>query len=136
MVLCVRLYIPLPVQGDRKILLCTLLEKNSHNLTDREINQLSQDTDGFSGADLKALCTDAALGPIRQLGPRALTIDPQDVPPISYKHFRKALKGMKPSVAQSDLDVYLQFNDTYGTKNSGGNVDDDANDTSSCTDDE
>ena len=78
--------------------------------------RLAKDTDGFSGADLKALCTDAALGPIRELGSKALQIDVKDVPPISYKHFRQALKGMNPSVAQSDLDVYLQWNSTYGSK--------------------
>ena len=50
----------------------------------------NEGTKGFSGADLKALCTDAALGPIRQLGIRALEINANDVPPISYRHFRHA----------------------------------------------
>lgn len=112
-----RLYIPLPEAGDREILLRTLLEKNKHNLSDREILKLSNDaTEGFSGADLKALCTDAALGPIRELGIRALDIDANDVPPIAYKHFRHALKGMNPSVSQADLKAYVEFNNTYGSK--------------------
>lgn len=111
-----RLYIPLPEAADREILLRTLLSKNHHNLTDKDMQKLSIETAGFSGADLKALCTDAALGPIRQLGHRALEIAASDVPPISYKHFRHALKGMNPSVAQSDLDCYLDFNKTYGSK--------------------
>lgn len=112
-----RLYIPLPEAGDREILLRTLLEKNNHNLSDREILKLSNEgTEGFSGADLKALCTDAALGPIRELGARALDIDANDVPPISYKHFRHALKGMHPSVSQADLMAYVTFNNTYGSK--------------------
>jgi len=111
-----RLYIPLPEAADREILLRTLLSKNHHNLTEKDVQKLSIETAGFSGADLKALCTDAALGPIRQLGHRALEIAACDVPPISYKHFRHALKGMNPSVAQSDLDCYLDFNKTYGSK--------------------
>jgi SpoVK/Ycf46/Vps4 family AAA+-type ATPase len=111
-----RLYIPLPEAPDREILLRTLLSKNHHSLTDKDIQKLSNETAGFSGADLKALCTDAALGPIRQLGHRALEVSASDVPPISYKHFRHALKGMNPSVAQSDLDIYLDFNKTYGSK--------------------
>jgi len=111
-----RLYIPLPETSDREILLRTLLKKNSHSLSSEDIQRLAEDTDGYSGADLKALCTDAALGPIRQLGARALMIDIKDVPPISYRHFRQALRGMNPSVAQSDLEIYLKWNDTYGSK--------------------
>ena len=106
----------MPAASDREILLCTLLAKNSNSLNEKELTRLANDTDGFSGADLKALCTDAALGPIRQLGARALMVDLKDVPPISYKHFRQALKSMNPSVAQEDLDVYLQWNATYGSK--------------------
>lgn len=123
-----RLYIPLPTESDRKCLLLSLLGKNQHSLTDRDVSQLSQDTHGFSGADLKALCADAALGPIRELGPSALcTITSEkDVPAISYKHFRKALRGTKPSVSQLDLDVYLQFDETYGTRiSSNDSLDDD-----------
>lgn len=111
-----RLYIPLPEKRDREILLRTLLDKNSHNLSDKDYMKLASDTQGFSGADLKSLCTDAALGPIRQLGVLALEVNAEDVPPISYRHFRQALKGMRPSVAQSDLDVYIKWNMTYGSK--------------------
>ena len=110
-----RIYIPLPERSDREILLRTLLHKNNHCMVDKDIDKLSVDTDGFSGADLKALCTDAALGPIRQLGARALMINAEDIPPISYRHFRTALKGMNPSVAQSDLDVYIEWNKLYGS---------------------
>jgi SpoVK/Ycf46/Vps4 family AAA+-type ATPase len=85
-------------------------------LYEKEFTKLAADTDGFSGADLKALCTDAAMGPIRQLGSRALEVDANDVPPISYKHFRQALRGMHPSVAQADLEIYLEWNKTYGSK--------------------
>jgi len=121
-----RIYIPLPERLDREILLRTLLKKNSHCLSDKEISKLSIGTDGYSGADLKALCTDAALGPIRQLGARALMIKAEDVPPISFRHFRAALRGMNPSVAQSDLDIYLVWNKTYGSSRSSGHFDDES----------
>lgn len=111
-----RLYVPLPAFEDRKVLLQRLLEKNKHVLNEKDFTKLAADTDGFSGADLKALCTDAAMGPIRQLGSRALEVDANDVPPISYKHFRQALRGMHPSVAQADLEIYLEWNKTYGSK--------------------
>ncbi len=94
----------------------TLLSKNNHGLSNKEISKIACETKGFSGADLKALCTDAALGPIRELGSKALDIDANDVPPISYRHFKRSLRGMKPSVAESDLVLYKEWNATYGSK--------------------
>jgi len=125
-----RLYIPLPEQSDREILLRTLLKKNTHSLTDEEITKLSSATHGYSGADLKALCNDASMGPIRDLGARAMEIAAEDVPPISYKHFRRSLKGMNPSVSEEDLDDYIKFNDTYGNKHREDNDEDDDDDDS------
>jgi SpoVK/Ycf46/Vps4 family AAA+-type ATPase len=111
-----RLYIPLPAQPDREALFHVLLDKNNHCLTDEETSKLAADTEGFSGADLKALCTDAAMGPIRELGQHALEIEPNDVPPIAYKHFRRALRTTKPSVAPSDLVQYEEWDKLYGSR--------------------
>jgi fidgetin-like protein 1 len=110
-----RLYIPLPAAPDRETLIRTLLGKNKHSLTDACIEKLSIATDGFSGADLKALCVEAAMGPLRGLGARALEVDAKDVPHIAYKHFRQALRGMNPSVSQADLEVYIEWTKTYGS---------------------
>ena len=115
-----KMYIPLPEQPARESLIRTLLAKNAHGLKDKQIIKLSHDTDGFSGADLNALCREAAMGPIRQLGAAALTTHKDDFPPISYKHFRQSLRGMNPSVAPSDLEVYIKWNDTYGNKDVSG----------------
>jgi len=123
-----RLYVPLPTCKDREVLMRTLLRTNRHSLTGADLEVLARDTEGFSGADLKALCTDAALGPIRGLGRRALDIAVGDVPPIGYKHFKKSLRGMNPSVAQSDLDGYLKFNELYGSKNASQEGSDDSDD--------
>ena len=121
-----RLYIPLPVEADRAILLHVLLGKNKHRLTDEDVKKLAKETEGFSGADLKALCTDAAMGPIRKLGARALQVEAADVPPISYKHFRQSLKSMKPSVAPADLLQYEEWDQTYGSKRVEEEAEDDS----------
>eukprot|EP00536_Pseudo-nitzschia_multiseries_P005951 jgi/Psemu1/296061/fgenesh1_pm.121_\ len=120
-----RLYIPLPTMADRRVLLEVLLQTNNHVLTSADIDALAKDTKGFSGADLKSLCTDAAMGPIRQLGSRAMEISVNDVPPISYKHFKKSLKGTRPSVAPEDLTQYVEWDKTYGTKRYDEDEDDD-----------
>ena len=111
-----RLYIPLPVEVDRATLLHVLLEKNNHRLTDSDVAKLAKETEGYSGADLKSLCTDAAMGPIRMLGSKALEVEAADVPPISFKHFRQSLRSMKPSVAPSDLVQYEEWDKVYGSK--------------------
>lgn len=121
-----RLYIPLPDEGDRRVLLHVMLKRNNHVLSDADMDRLAKSTEGFSGADLKALCTDAAMGPIRQLGDRALEVDVSDIPAISLKHFKKSLKATRPSVAPGDLIQYEEWDKTYGTKRSDGDDDDDS----------
>lgn len=111
-----RLYIPLPEIDDREALIRVLLKSNHHLLHDHDIRTLAKETEGFSGADLKALSTDAAMGPIRQLGAKALEVSISDVPPISYRHFRQSLKGLKPSVSPDDLVQYVEWDKVFGTK--------------------
>ena len=111
-----RIYIPLPTESDRACLLKVLLEKNHNTLTPKDLEKLAAQTKGFSGADLKALSADAAMGPIRQLGPRALQTDVSDLPPISYKHFKQSLRGMRPSVSPDDTLQYEEFDKKYGSK--------------------
>ena len=123
-----RLYIPLPAAPDRESLIRTLLGKNQHSLTDACISKLALATDGFSGADLKALCVEAAMGPLRGLGARALQVDANDLPPIAYKHFRQALRGMNPSVSPADLEVYVEWTKTYGSLRSSPQQGDDDSD--------
>ncbi len=45
-----------------------------------------------------------------------MKVDVKDVPPISCKHFRQALCGMRPSVAPSDLVQYLEWDRLFGSK--------------------
>jgi SpoVK/Ycf46/Vps4 family AAA+-type ATPase len=98
----------------------------SNQLANEDVEKLAKETKGFSGADLKSLCTDAAMGPIRQLGPKALSIEIKDVPPISFKHFRRSLKGTRPSVAPADLVQYEEWDKVFGSKRAS--EDDDTSD--------
>lgn len=55
-----RIYIPLPEKPARKALLVNLLSKNKTVLTDEDIEFIAQETEGFSGADMKILITEAS----------------------------------------------------------------------------
>ncbi|CAB9526910.1 Fidgetin-like protein 1 [Seminavis robusta] len=120
-----RLYIPLPNAKDRACLLKVLLEKNENTLSGQEIEKLARDTDGFSGADLKALSSDAAMGPLRQLGPSALKMELKALPAISYKHFRISLRSMNPSVGPEDIGHYEIFDKAFGSKRASMDLEDD-----------
>ena len=61
-----RLYIPLPEKSAREGLVRNLLRNEKHSLGDEEIEKLSVLTLGYSGSDMRALCTEAAFGPIRR----------------------------------------------------------------------
>ncbi|KAG7363986.1 cell division cycle protein 48 [Nitzschia inconspicua] len=123
-----RMYIPLPVEGDRRVLIQVMLKNNNHKLTEAQIEILAKETEGFSGADLKALCTDAAMGPIRQLGAKAMEVDVKDIPPISFKHFKRSLKGTRPSVAPDDITQYIEWDRVYGSSRSAEEEFDDEDD--------
>lgn len=70
------------------------------------------------GADLKALCTEAALGPVREVTNSNSDLNQirlDDVPPISFHHFAEALGVISPSVSNQDLQKYVNWNTEFGT---------------------
>lgn len=44
-----------------------LMKKNNNSLTPKDVIEIAQSTDGYSGADLKNLCADAAMTCLREL---------------------------------------------------------------------
>ncbi|KAG9483967.1 hypothetical protein GDO78_009726 [Eleutherodactylus coqui] len=60
-----RVYVSLPNEETRLLLLQNLLSKQGSPLTQKELAQLGRLTEGYSGSDITALAKDAALGPIR-----------------------------------------------------------------------
>ncbi|KAF0733348.1 hypothetical protein Ae201684P_005152 [Aphanomyces euteiches] len=109
-----RLYIPLPSAEARLDMVNRLLSKNNHNLTTEDKHYIVQRSKGFSGADVRALCTEAAMGPIRNcLDIR--TMDAEEVRPISREDFEDALRGTRSSVSVKDLEFYLEWNSEFGS---------------------
>lgn len=90
------------------------------NLSESDIESIVDRTGGFSGADIRFLCTEAAMGPVREL---AFTsgfaeldkIVATEVPPIAPHHFEEALSVLSASVSQADLEKYIAWNGTFGT---------------------
>jgi SpoVK/Ycf46/Vps4 family AAA+-type ATPase len=114
-----RLYIPLPDSISRKDLIYTLLKEEKHDLTSLDIEELVRKTDGFSGADLRALCTEAAMGPLRELlkekKGNISNVSKDELEHIQASHFNEAFSSVKPSVSKNDLQRYVDWNNAFGS---------------------
>ncbi|KAL0841743.1 hypothetical protein ABMA28_014011 [Loxostege sticticalis] len=60
-----RLYIPLPDLNAREQIITNLLKSETNELTPQHIAEVASLTDGYSGADMRSLCAEAAMGPVR-----------------------------------------------------------------------
>ncbi|KDO27843.1 hypothetical protein SPRG_07116 [Saprolegnia parasitica CBS 223.65] len=109
-----RLYIPLPSAEARLDMVLRLLAKNKHRLEQVDMDYIVERTRGFSGADVRALCTEAAMGPIRNCDD-IRTMDAALVRPIERHDFDAALRGVRPSVSGKDLEFYLEWNAEFGS---------------------
>ncbi|XP_028178091.1 fidgetin-like protein 1 [Ostrinia furnacalis] len=110
-----RLYIPLPEHDARKQMIENLLQSEPHELSDPQLGEVAALTAGFSGADVKSLCSEAAMGPVRAVPlSQIATIQRDKVRPVNIQDFKNALQRVRPSVSQDDLGQYVKWNQTYG----------------------
>jgi transitional endoplasmic reticulum ATPase len=65
-----------------------------------DLKDIAKSTEGFSGADIDALCREAAMNSLRE------DINSKEVKP---KHFEEALKKITPSISKDVLSHYEKF---------------------------
>ncbi|KAK5070484.1 hypothetical protein LTR64_000155 [Lithohypha guttulata] len=111
-----RQYIPLPELETREAQLRTLLKSQKHSLSERDIVTLTALTDGYSGSDITALCKDAAMQPLRNLGEALLTTPIDQIRPISLSDFRSSLANIRPSVGKKGLEQFEEWAAEYGER--------------------
>ncbi|KAM6220408.1 spastin isoform 3-T3 [Rhynchocyon petersi] len=110
-----RVYVSLPNEETRLLLLKNLLCKQGSPLTQKELAQLARMTDGYSGSDLTALAKDAALGPIRELKPEQVkNMSASEMRNIRLSDFTESLKKIKRSVSPQTLEAYTRWNKDFG----------------------
>jgi SpoVK/Ycf46/Vps4 family AAA+-type ATPase len=83
-------------------------------MSEEEICKLIEMTKGYSGADLKALSTEAAMMPLREITD-VQNCEVGSIRPLGLKDFEEALKNVRRSVNQKDLNHFLDWNDSYGS---------------------
>lgn len=110
-----RVYVALPDAETRFTLLKNLLGKQGNPLSKNELSSLAKATAGYSGSDLTSLAKDAALGPIRELGPdQVRSMAASEMRNIKMKDFEDSLKRVKPSVSPATLNMYTKWNKDFG----------------------
>ena len=112
-----RIYIHLPDNRGRASLLRHVLAsgKTRVKLLEFEVDAIAKATEGFSGADLTALCREAAMQPLRELGHRVKDVSAAAIRPVDIQDFSDALVNVKPSVDTSQLDAFESWTRQFGT---------------------
>ncbi|XP_037580324.1 LOW QUALITY PROTEIN: spastin-like [Dermacentor silvarum] len=110
-----RVYVTLPDENTRVVLLEKLLRKQNSPLSLDKLKYLARVTSGYSGSDLTALAKDAALGPIRELNPEQVRcVDPKKMRNITLEDFMTSLKKVRCSVSSQSLEFYERWNQEFG----------------------
>ncbi|PON37784.1 Spastin [Trema orientale] len=110
-----RIYVPLPDEALRRLLLGHKLKGQAFSLPNGDLDRLARETEGYSGSDLQALCEEAALMPIRELGENILTIKANQVRPLRFDDFRKAMTVIRPSLNRSKWEELEKWNQEFGS---------------------
>jgi transitional endoplasmic reticulum ATPase len=90
------IYVPAPNKEGR----LQILKVHTRNMPlakDVDLEEIARRTEGYSGADLEALCREAALFALRE------DINAKEV---KMKHFEKAMEKVKPSLTKELIKQY------------------------------
>jgi len=103
------IYIPPPDKEARKEIFRIHL-KNKPLAEDVKLEELAEKTEGYSGADIEAVCREAGMLAIREaLKSGVSREEAKEIAKkikITRRHFEEALKKVKPSLTQEDLKRY------------------------------
>ena len=85
-------------------------------LTPEDLDTLVSLIDGYSGADISSLISEAAMNPVREIPTEQLLEikDMKDIRGINIDDFKKAMKDIVPSVSKSTLDTFENWRKEKG----------------------
>jgi len=89
-------YVPPPNKKGR-LEIFKVHTKNMPLGDDVDLEKLAEMTEGYTGADIEAVCREAALNALRE-DPKAEN--------VHMKHFEKALETISPSISSEDAELY------------------------------
>ena len=108
-----RIFVPLPDREAREEIFRIHLRGVELD-PDVDVGELAELTVGYTGSDIRLLCREAAMEPIRELMGEGLPEGDVGPRPVSKTDFVKALRRIKPVVKPSDVRRYLEWAKRYG----------------------
>ena len=108
------IYIP-PPDKEARVEIFKIHTRGMPLAEDVDLEELAAKTEGYSGADIEAVCREAGLAAIREALAELKEADKEKVKEIakkvkvSRKHFETALKVVKPSLTKEDLKKYEEI---------------------------
>jgi len=112
------LYVPPPDLEARKEILKIHLRKKPL-AEDVNIDEIAKRTEGYTGADLAAVCNTAVMLAVREhimanKNPEEAKKNVKDVK-VCRRHFEEALKKVKP-ISQKELEMYKRISEEFASK--------------------
>ncbi|HDJ96824.1 MAG TPA: AAA family ATPase, partial [Candidatus Aenigmarchaeota archaeon] len=95
--------VPAPNE-EARLKILKVLTKNMPLAKDVNLKKIAKQTEGYSGADLEAVCREAAMSALRR---------DKKVKEISMKDFKKALESIKPSLSEELIEFYKKFGERF-----------------------
>uniref|UniRef100_A0A0N5BZI4 microtubule-severing ATPase n=1 Tax=Strongyloides papillosus TaxID=174720 RepID=A0A0N5BZI4_STREA len=116
-----RIFIDLPDEDARMNFIKNTLEQNraSNGLSITDLRRVARATDMYTNADLIALCSEAAMVPLRSVSRDRITkITQSQLRPISLNDFNEALRVIRPSTNRDNLAKLVEFAKNCGQMSS------------------
>ncbi|KAH8020110.1 hypothetical protein HPB51_024792 [Rhipicephalus microplus] len=110
-----RVYVTLPDEDARLVLLENILIKQDSPLSIQELKYLARVTSGFPGSDLTALAKEAALGATRGLSLEEVRrLNAQKLRNVTLEDFITPLEKVRGYESSESLELCEQFNRKFG----------------------
>ncbi len=97
------IYVP-PPDKKARLEIFKVHTRNMPLAEDVDLEELAEKTEGYTGADIAALCREAALTALREKGRPTKVI---------MRHFAEALKKVQPSVSREDISRYEKIREEF-----------------------
>ncbi len=105
------IYVPMPDKEARKEIFKIHL-RGKPLAEDVDIDKLAEKTEGYSGADIEAVCNEATMLAIRDYISKGNNPDNPKDAEIAMKHLEDALKRVKP-LGKEEIDFYRKISERF-----------------------
>jgi spastin len=102
-----RILIPLPDAAARHAIVLRLLDGHKADLNTPLLGKFIDSTLSYSASDLAALCKDAAMAPLRELGPDLARISEAQVRAITVKDLQAAASRSRSSISLEVIACFM-----------------------------